>query len=225
MVGKRDILDSLEIFLTAYPDGRERYLEFSEFVEECREGAYCDRKNFCGHLTVSGFIFSREGDRVLMLRHRALGRWLQPGGHLEPSDRSLAEAVLREIREETGFGEADLRALSPLRCAPGGGEPGSGMPVPDFARSGFPWPAAGPVPIGLNSHPIPANPSKREDAHVHYDLRFAFQYAGDPGAVRCHAAESEGFRWVPLEELRGDPDFGEVALRAGELDLVRFPRK
>ncbi len=34
--------------------------------------------------------------------HRRLGRWLQPGGHLEPGEPPEAAAV-RECREETGL--------------------------------------------------------------------------------------------------------------------------
>src|SRR5262249_21662457 len=33
-----------------------------------------------------------------------LSRWLQPGGHTEPSDPSAFDAALREAREETGIG-------------------------------------------------------------------------------------------------------------------------
>jgi 8-oxo-dGTP pyrophosphatase MutT (NUDIX family) len=35
-----------------------------------------------------------------MLHHR-LRRWLLPGGHVEESDKSLADAAAREAREET----------------------------------------------------------------------------------------------------------------------------
>lgn len=54
------------------------------------------------HLTASAIITSRSADRVLLIRHRKLGRWLQTGGHIEAGDRSLADAALREAREESG---------------------------------------------------------------------------------------------------------------------------
>lgn len=41
-------------------------------------------------------------DRTLLLRHRKLGMWLPPGGHIEPHELPDI-AALREVREETGF--------------------------------------------------------------------------------------------------------------------------
>jgi 8-oxo-dGTP pyrophosphatase MutT (NUDIX family) len=38
---------------------------------------------------------------VLLHRHKRLGIWLQPGGHLDPGE-SVAEAAVRETLEETG---------------------------------------------------------------------------------------------------------------------------
>ena len=56
-----------------------------------------------GHLTASGFVLSPDRTSVLLVEHVKLGRWLQPGGHLEPNDRSFEEAARREIYEETGL--------------------------------------------------------------------------------------------------------------------------
>ena len=222
MVAEEDIFDLLTVFLEVFPDQRERYREFREYVEACGNGAYCDRKNFRGHLTVSGFIFSCDGNSVLMLRHRALGRWLQPGGHVEPSDSSLAYALFREVYEETGLTESDLEVLVPRRVLllssrAGGVVLGEHVPYPVTGKDPIRV-NGGVIPFGLNSHPIPANSIKNEAAHVHYDFRFALRYAGDPDTIRCREEESEGFRWVALDALRNNPDFGEVALRAGMLD-------
>lgn len=40
-----------------------------------------------------------DADRVLLVRHRRLGRWMYPGGHLEP-DEDPVDGLRREIREE-----------------------------------------------------------------------------------------------------------------------------
>jgi 8-oxo-dGTP pyrophosphatase MutT (NUDIX family) len=55
-----------------------------------------------GHVTASGIVLSPDRARLLLVFHRRLGRWLQPGGHLEAGDRSTMEAAHREVTEETG---------------------------------------------------------------------------------------------------------------------------
>lgn len=55
-----------------------------------------------GHFTASAFVLCPERRRVLLIRHPKLGRWLQPGGHVEAGDADLVAASKREVREETG---------------------------------------------------------------------------------------------------------------------------
>lgn len=60
-----------------------------------------------GHFTASAFVLAPEGDAILLVKHPKLGRWLQPGGHVEPEDTDLACAALREAREETGLDDLE----------------------------------------------------------------------------------------------------------------------
>ena len=64
-----------------------------------------------GHFTVSAFVLSPDRDELLLIHHRKLGRWLQPGGHLESEDFSIENAARREVLEETGV--RHLRHLGP----------------------------------------------------------------------------------------------------------------
>lgn len=57
-----------------------------------------------GHLTASGLVLSPDGTSVLLVHHRRLARWLQPGGHVDPEDESPDAAARREVEEETGVG-------------------------------------------------------------------------------------------------------------------------
>lgn len=63
----------------------------------------CARSCEAGHLTASAVLLDAAGERVLLTLHPRVGRWLQLGGHCEPEDSTLAEAVLREAREESGM--------------------------------------------------------------------------------------------------------------------------
>lgn len=72
-----------------------------------------DRRIVEGHLTASALVVAARGDRVLLLHHRKLDRWLQPGGHAEPGE-TVAEAIaLREAREETGVEGLELHPTAP----------------------------------------------------------------------------------------------------------------
>lgn len=72
-----------------------------------------DRRIAEGHLTGSALVVSAAGDRVLLLHHRRLDRWLQPGGHAEPGETSGEQVALREAFEETGIADLALHPSAP----------------------------------------------------------------------------------------------------------------
>lgn len=55
-----------------------------------------------GHFTGSAVVIDHTGRRTLMMFHRKLQRWLQPGGHAD-GDANLAGVAWREATEETGL--------------------------------------------------------------------------------------------------------------------------
>lgn len=59
------------------------------------------------HFTASALIFSDEG-KILLLKHKKLGVWLYPGGHVEENE-TTDECLYREVKEETGL---DIRIVS-----------------------------------------------------------------------------------------------------------------
>ena len=55
-----------------------------------------------GHFTASAFVLSPDRQKLLLILHRKLQKWLQPGGHVELHDQSLWHAAQREVYEEVG---------------------------------------------------------------------------------------------------------------------------
>lgn len=61
--------------------------------------------------TVSAFLISNDEaePRVLLRLHPKLGRWIQPGGHIEP-DQDPITALIAEFMEEVGIDLAPFLA-------------------------------------------------------------------------------------------------------------------
>src|SRR6202008_1440543 len=71
-----------------------------------------DREHFApGHVTASAFVLDPAHARLLLILHSKLGRWLQPGGHVESDDASVVSAARREVLEETGLDVSEDRTF------------------------------------------------------------------------------------------------------------------
>jgi len=74
--------------------------QISEFLRNTELPA--DRTTRPGHLTASAFVMSHDGEEFVLLFHRKLQIWVEPGGHAD-GDGNLAAVALREATEETGL--------------------------------------------------------------------------------------------------------------------------
>ncbi|MEW5741631.1 MAG: NUDIX hydrolase [Myxococcota bacterium] len=62
------------------------------------------REQWPAHFTGSAVVVDPAGQRVCLVLHAKLQRWLQPGGHADDADGGeLSRTALREAREETGL--------------------------------------------------------------------------------------------------------------------------
>ena len=82
------------------------------FVERMRElsraESACERSHFePGHFTASAFVLSPDRRDLVLIHHKKLGIWVQPGGHVEATDADLIGAARREVLEEVGLGELE----------------------------------------------------------------------------------------------------------------------
>jgi 8-oxo-dGTP pyrophosphatase MutT (NUDIX family) len=123
------------------------------------------------HFTATAFVV--RGSRTLLHWHKRLQQWMPPGGHIEP-DEDPVQAVLREVREETGL-VAEVIA--------------TGEPLP------FAYPDQLPAPhtILVEDIPGPGEP------HKHIDLIYFCR----PVDGADHASvDDPTLRWVDESELR-----------------------
>lgn len=60
------------------------------------------RTQLQGHFTASALVLDPDQGSVLLIHHRKLDKWLQPGGHAD-GDGNLMRVAMREVLEETGL--------------------------------------------------------------------------------------------------------------------------
>lgn len=160
-----------EKYLERHPAEREQLKPLLAALEADAEPT--SRAALPGHVTCSAVVIDRAR-RVLHIVHKASGKLLPPGGHVE-DDRTLLAAALREVCEEAGIRPRDL-------CL-----------IPQFLGA----------PIDVDVHDIDANPAKGELAHRHFDFRFAFYTTAEqtPPLV-LQDEEVSGAQWLPFADVR-----------------------
>ncbi|MBI4376242.1 MAG: NUDIX domain-containing protein [Elusimicrobia bacterium] len=141
------------------------------------------------HFVVTGYVV-REG-KTLLLYHKKLKMWLPPGGHIDEGELP-EQALLREIREETGL-EAEI--ISPKR-------------QPDSANEGVLYLH---VPNHVQLEHIP-------DHGRHIDLIY-FCLARD-GQTVLSVREHEQLRWHSIDDLKG-PHIREEVRQTG-ISAIRY---
>ena len=174
----------IEKYLEYYPDEKESLSGLLELVGR-NSGNYrnlFNRKNYEGHITASGFICCPNNNELLLLRHKALNIFLQPGGHIEEKDKDTISGARREVAEETG-----LKGLKTINISN------------DIN-----------VPFDINSHYIPARKEKQEAGHYHHDFGYLF-LIDKPENVELNLNESGCFKWVKIDDLLSDQRHGQAA--------------
>jgi adenosylhomocysteinase len=184
-------MDSVEAIMLSIPEIAEKYLEvfpkelerlkqFTNFLKGSDPNDLVNRNNFVAHITASALIVNSKRHSILLLHHRTLDRWLQPGGHIMPGETPF-EAALREVAEELGVNAIDL---TPLSLA----DDGDG------------------TPLDIDTHHIPHSTAKNEKVHYHHDFRYLFLYNGNDD-FKLDRSQAMDYRWTAIEELSRDKTF------------------
>ena len=103
----QDICDKLRQHTPLDPTEAAHQVATLLFLETCTQNPL-SRNTPEGHVTASCLAIHAMDASMVVLWHKKIGRWLQPGGHVEDSDESVADASLRELCEETGATTTDI---------------------------------------------------------------------------------------------------------------------
>jgi 8-oxo-dGTP pyrophosphatase MutT (NUDIX family) len=166
---RRQVQDVLDAHARAFGLSEERHRLLRSQIAQGDD--IHSRRTFPGHVTTSAIILDGRGRRTLLIRHRSLARWLQPGGHYEPPE-SLTGSALREAVEETGLPALSLD----------------------------PWHGFSGLPIDIDSHRIPARPERDEPEHWHHDVRYIVR-AEESHGLRPDLSEVDRAEWRDVPEL------------------------
>lgn len=97
-----DVLNLLRSYLDKYPQEKSRTQPIFDALDNGLD--ICDRKNMTGHLTASALVYDKTDKTFLMLEHKALKKWLAPGGHVDAGEMPEI-SMFRELKEETSISD------------------------------------------------------------------------------------------------------------------------
>ena len=127
--------------------------------------------------TASAFIV-HEG-KVLLLHHKKLKTWLQPGGHVELNE-DPEMALWREIKEETGLTKKVLTIIQ--------------LQSHKLPSHGSSSQKRLPLPFDLNVHLF-----SNETGHKHIDFCYLMKSSTDK--IAQNLTESNDLRWFSRSEI------------------------
>jgi 8-oxo-dGTP pyrophosphatase MutT (NUDIX family) len=97
--GGQSLITALRDYKTIFDEEREF---IPRFIQLLQHPDSFQRHHLPGHITASSWIISNDGSKVLLVKHAALKKWLQPGGHAD-GDENVMRVAIKEANEETGL--------------------------------------------------------------------------------------------------------------------------
>lgn len=165
-----------------FPNEEEKQKQLKCFLLSHSSEEIIDWNNFDGHVVASGFVYSKENNKFLVLYHKDMKRYVYPGGHVDIKDTNVLEAAKREVFEETG-----LKDLEQLKL--------TNDPL---------------VPIDIDTHLIQYNERLNLPEHFHFDFRYLF-VIDKISDVKVDGEELSIYKWIDIDELSKDHKYGMIA--------------
>lgn len=98
----------LHLLQTHRPFDDEEHSMWLETINFIHQNPDCfERWLSIGHITGSAWIVDNAREYVLLMHHRKLDRWFQPGGHAD-GNPDIQQVALQEAQEETGLTNIQL---------------------------------------------------------------------------------------------------------------------
>ena len=176
------LLNVLNNYLLLFPEEQQRQITLINYLNSHKDDELTDWNNFDGHIVAGGFIYAKEENKFLVLYHNDLKMFLYPGGHVDSSDVNTLEASKREILEETGLSNLEQLKLTEDAL----------------------------IPIDIDTHKIGYNERLNLPEHYHFDFRYLFM-VDKISDIETDAEELSSYKWISVEELSSDPNYGMVA--------------
>ena len=167
----QQLLSSLHIHKEKFPEEGDLVDGVAALLKNAGDQAFHNYHWEDGHITGSLLSVNPTYDRVLLMFHKKLSKWVQFGGHSDDSPDVLGTA-LREFHEESGI------ALEPRIFSYYSDEL---LPIFD-----------------IDIHDIPADIKGRPD-HRHYDMRFLGVIPDDIEFAR-QEDEVDDIQWFDINE-------------------------
>ena len=184
---KTSLLSIINEYLLLFPDEKQRQ-QLIEFLSNHTTKDFTDWNNFDGHIVASGFVYSLEDEKFLVLYHNDLKMYLYPGGHVDDNDNSILSAAEREVKEETGLVDFKLLELTKNKM----------------------------VPIDIDTHRIGYNERLNLPEHFHFDFRYLF-VIDKISDIHIDTEEMSDYKWIDINELRNDLNYEKVAKKIERL--------
>jgi 8-oxo-dGTP pyrophosphatase MutT (NUDIX family) len=102
MIDTQTLTALVEAFHEPEDGASSKSRELTLLLLACTSAPFSRHQFTPGHITATGLVLAPDGERLLLVHHRRLGRWLLPGGHVDREDDEIWGSARREVIEETG---------------------------------------------------------------------------------------------------------------------------